>query len=127
MKYFESLNEEDRETLFSHMRHIDQGAQRLEAEHRRLSPRYGQIAVGAGAFDPWLKSAVMQEYLSSLRKGQTPIQAKVKAIEYGRLCVQKHNEKRKDINWQRWIDSGTALAEQLYRGTPQPTTEEVSD
>ena len=120
MKYFESLKEDDREALFAHMRHLDKEAQRLEAEHRRLAPRHGEIAVGAAHFAPWLKSSVTQEYLSCLRKGQTPAQAEQEAVEYGKTCVKTHNEKRKDINWKRWEESGTAHAETLHRRTPCP-------
>jgi len=122
MKYFEELDPVSREALFSYMRKLDKEAQRYESEHRRLSPRHGELSVGSAAFDPFLKSAVTDEYLSALRKGETPDEAEATAIDYGRLCVKKHNEKRKDINWARWIDSGTAHAENLHRNTPTAPT-----
>lgn len=125
MKYFESLPAEDREALFEYMRKLGQNAQRYEAEHRRLSPRHGERAVGAAAFDPFLTSSVTNEYLFALRKGETPDEAESTAADYGRVCVLKHNEKRKDINWARWIDSGTALAESLRRNTPKPSTSPI--
>lgn len=121
MKYFETLSPDGRRALYTFMKFIDGEVDYCLEEHRRLSPRQGEVAVGAAHFDPWLRAAVTQVYLSGLRVGKTPNDARDGAIKHGWLCVKKHNEKRpKDINWQRWEDSGKAVAENLHRDTPKP-------
>ena len=119
-KYFETLTETDRENLFAFMRQLDKEIERLEASHRQLSPSYGQVAVGAAHFDPWLRADTTREYLNALRKGSDPDDALAQALLYGRFCVAKHNKKRpKDINWQRWEDSAESHLQAIHRRTPK--------
>jgi hypothetical protein len=119
-KYFETLTDADRETLFGFMRTIDAEAQRQEAEHRRLSPGHGQVAVGAAAFDPWIKAYATQEYLRALRNGEEPDDARDSAQVEARYAVDRHNEKRpKDINWQRWNGTADSVVDRLRARTPE--------
>lgn len=120
-KYFETLSDSDRETLFAFMRTIDAEAMRLETEHRRLSPGHGEIGVGAAAFDPWIKSYATLEYLGALRTGQDPDDARDSAQVEARYAVSLHNKKRpKDIAWQRWTGTADNVVENLHRRTPLP-------
>lgn len=122
MKYFETLSEADREALFAHMRAIDDESVRHHYEFLRLQPRHGEIAVGAGHFDVWLKYELAQEVLRQLRSGLEPVAAGEAAKFYGRECVRIHNAKRaRDINWQRDLDTGSAYIDRLVARIPRAT------
>ena len=123
MEYFKTLSETDRQRLFEYMRLLDSQADLLEAEHRRLCPKPGEVAVGAAFFDPWLKAEARRAYILHPRLGKTPDAAEKEAIEWCRLCVRRHNEKSKDVNWARCEDSATALVEKLRKDTPAPIKE----
>lgn len=109
MKYFETLSDDGREALFAFMREIDAESDRYLAEFSRLQPRHGEIAVGAAHFDEWICAELLQELLRGLRRGLEPEAAVEAAREYGRLCVMKHNEKRRDYTWQRDLNTGQAV------------------
>lgn len=64
MRYLNSLSNADREELFAFMRTIDREAEKFLEEHKKLCPPPFYVAAGAAHFDPWLKAAVTQEYLS---------------------------------------------------------------
>ncbi len=115
MKYFESLSSTAREEFFTKMRNLDQEMTRHEEEHRRLSPRHDEIAVGSAHFDPFLKSYASWEYLTALRKGHAPGKALEIAEAKAREAVQKHNSKRKDINWARDENSAEAYLFRIRR------------
>ena len=61
-----SLSVEQRHRAFSEMRRIDTESDKLEQESRKLAPRYGEIAVGAGAFDPFVRSYGLQSFLDEI-------------------------------------------------------------
>ncbi len=114
--WHETLSPEARETLFTWMRAAGRKARGLQLRSRELEAPQGQLAVGAGAFDPFLQAAMAQEYLSALRRGADSAGALASASAYGALCVRKHNAKRpKDAQWQRSACSGTSALEILHR------------
>jgi hypothetical protein len=120
LSYHEGLSFGDREELFEFMRKLGSERCRYESEARKLCPRFGEIAVGSAHFDPFVRQAVIEEFLSQLRKGATPEEARDRTIEYGRKCVAVHNAKRpKDINWARWSDTATDFVERLHRRCPK--------
>lgn len=116
MNWYKNLPDVDRENLFAWMRGTDERAMADEARSRALEAPYGTIAVGAGAFDPWLKGETAQEYLRELRRGSNPSGALTAALAYARECVAKHNAKRpRDANWARWEGTADAGLEGLHR------------
>lgn len=114
--WYSSLYDSTRELLWGWMRATDAQAIAQERASRQLAAPYGAIAVGPGAFDPFVKAATAQEYLSALRRGSNPVQALEAAKAHGRLCVAKHNSQRpNDIHWQRWEGTADAGLEHLHR------------
>lgn len=114
--WYLSLTSAQREALFEWMRRTADRALK-DAEHARsLEAPLGEIAVGAGAFDPFLRAEGAQEYLSALRRGRDPDEALEEAKQWGSSAVAVHNAKRpKDATWQRWEGSGSDALEGLRR------------
>jgi len=118
MSYFDTLSDCDLEALFAFMRQIDVEAQRLESEHRRLSPLHGQIPVGAAHFDPWVRYYAAITYVISLNRGNTPEAAAQIARSESRDAVRIHNSRRpKDHDWQRDLDTASTYIDRLLRRT----------
>lgn len=114
--WFETLANHEQEKLFAWMRKIGDCAMREEQRARELSPPPGCIAVGAGAFDHFVRGASMHAFLAALRQGKNPVGALETAKDYARVCVEKHNAKRLlDVNWQRWEGTADAMLEELHR------------
>lgn len=112
-----SLSVEQRYRALSEMRRIDTESEKLERESQGLAPCYGEIAVGAGAFDPFVRSYGLESFLSEIRRGRSPSEAKEQAQKAMREAVAKHNVKRpKDMHWQRHEDTGQDwLSDQINR------------
>jgi len=123
--YYKALNKESREKLFSWMRKTHIIAQAYDKQARSLEAPQGYIAVGAGAFDQFIRAATSQEYLSVLRRGGTPDEAWKSSKKLACLCVEKHNAKRpKDVNWQRWEGTADAFIDDLHRSLISNMTDE---
>ena len=92
-----------------------------EQEHR-LRPRTGEVAVGSADFDHLLKATVGEAFLRSLRQGETPVVARIKAAEEGDQCVAIWNSRTcfnracmsGKFELQRWNKAGTAEADAVY-------------
>lgn len=104
MNWLQSLSPDDREQVFALMRNISDSADDWYADHRRLTPNNGDIAVGSAHIYPLIKSESLREFLRSLRTGSDPWVAKEAAKTMARLIVKNWNAKRE---WQVYIWEGT--------------------
>lgn len=101
-KWYETLSTKSRGFLFTWMQEADNKAKHCLSKARKLEPPSGHIAIGAAAFDEFIKGEVIEEYLRSLRSGKTPERALESTLLHSRFCIRLHNSRRpKDINWQR--------------------------
>lgn len=99
----ETLAEPQRETLFAFMRGLDADAL-FYFDRGKETP--GTIPVGSALFDDVIKGAARLELVSALRTGETLEAIEAQAQTALRLWVTKHNERRKDKDWQRWSEHG---------------------
>jgi hypothetical protein len=116
MSWLKNLSEEKREEIFSWMRERGEEAAGFGQRARERMPRAGEIAAGAAFFDPWLKGEVIHEFLSALRRGSNPFEAKATVKVFARMAVNKHNAKSKDVNWKRWEGTADDDIERLFAG-----------
>lgn len=101
--FWKTLSELKRERLFAIMRRL--GDEMLYYFDRgREAPN--TIPVGAALFDDVVRGALRHELVSALRTASSPESAFDQARAALRVWVQKHNERRNDINWKRWEDTG---------------------
>ena len=101
-RWHETLDEAARESLFGIMRSMDLDSLKDEKRYRELSPRFGEIAVGARHFDPWIRFYAAQEFLAALRTGSSVAEARDITRREARLAIKSHNANTpNDIHWQR--------------------------
>lgn len=98
-----TLDEARRERLFALMREFDARSDALMVKGREDAY---SIPVGAALFDYTLEGAAYLELVTALRRAPSLEAAQEQASNALRLWVTKHNARRKDINWQRWGESG---------------------
>lgn len=96
-------------------RSIRDESDRYLAEHRKLSPRYGEIAVGGGHFDAFVHGEALACVLRYLNTGSTPAEAVVLAKADARIMVRKWNASRKDYQVHRWEDTMGAKLDAVQR------------
>lgn len=112
--FWSLLAEPARERLFAFMRFLDAEADGYFAKGREDA---NTIPVGAGLFDETIRGAARLEFVMALRDTvrfgnrwthaeKSLDAAYLKASAALRLWVEKHNARRKDINWQRWSEFG---------------------
>lgn len=112
-----------REHVLEEMRSLEAEIARHRSEEQRLRPRYGEVAVGSADFDHLLNAAVAEEFLRSIRKGDTPDVACREAKKASRDCITKWNahgcKSRMPVSshheYHRWEGSGDCYAEVLRR------------
>lgn len=108
--FWKSLTDLQREDLFALMRRMgDEEA--VYFTRGRETPN--TIPVGAALFDETLRGAARYELNAALRKASTLEAAFDQSRAALRVWVRKHNERRSDINWQRWEESGQTELETL--------------
>jgi hypothetical protein len=90
-----SLSDVQRESVFTIMRKVGADKDRLLEEHRRLSPRYGEIAVGGAHIDLMIQAYAREDLLCALNKGATVVEAIEAGKAVARLAAQKFNASRK--------------------------------
>ena len=108
--FWKSLPNLQREDLFALMRRLGDEAA-VYFTRGRETPN--TIPVGAALFDETLGGAMRDELNAALRKAPTLEGAFEQAQAGLRVWVRKHNERRSDINWQRWEESGQTELETL--------------
>lgn len=112
-RFHETLPAPQREALFAFMRELQADSDFYMARGRETP---GTIPVGSALFDEVIKGAVRLELVMALGQAATLEAAHAKAAEATRLWVKKHNEKRKDKDWQRWCEHGqTNLSDLVAR------------
>jgi hypothetical protein len=113
--WLKELTEETRERVFVLMREVDAAAQKDYQKAQQIEGNGTTIPVGAAHFDYLIEAVVADAFLRAVRRGSDPTAALVEAKADGRLCVSKHNARRKDYMWQRWDGAGDEIAERLMR------------
>lgn len=83
----------NREEVFVLMRRIGEKVDLEWQQAKRLGPRSGEFAIGSADFDHTLKGTIGEEYLRTLQRGGTPIEAFNAAIEAGKDSIKKWNER----------------------------------
>jgi hypothetical protein len=83
--------------------------------HEQLRPRYGEIAVGGGAFDEFLAGETIAVFLSAISRGATPAAAADAAKADARLMVEKWNQSRADYQVHRWVNTMDAKIDDVAR------------
>lgn len=107
---WKALTDLKREDLFALMRRMGD-EQEIYFARGRETPN--TIPVGAALFDETLRGAMRHELNAALRTAPTLEAAFDQARTALRVWVRKHNERRRDINWQRWEESGQTELETL--------------
>lgn len=109
------LPDATREAVYAVMRDMDTKAERANARHMELRPRYGEIAVGGAHMDPFFEYEGLRAMLRDLHDGGTPLHACVVGNEAANYAIGRWNASRE---WQvhRAKDSErTALEYQCSR------------
>lgn len=115
MNWYETVSEEHKPLLFATMRQIQEQIDRWEEKAKSLQPSNGQIGIGCAWFDELLKADAVREFMLQVRHGKTPQEAEKIAKTYSQETIVQHNEKRKDINWKRWQESGFVYIEKAMQ------------
>jgi hypothetical protein len=109
--WYSTLSESNRESLFSVMRKLNEEQYRYEVKSR--GP-YGMIPVGSAHFDELLKSVVIAEFLRCLNRGMELAECLPEVYKTSRECIEKHNSKSRDINWERHETAGDSFADLIH-------------
>src|SRR6266702_2475473 len=104
------------------MRDINTKAQRYLETYYKLAPRYGEVATGGEHFDAFVKGESLCEFLSSLRRGSSPLEAAIMAKSYAAELVANWNSKPQAAalsghayQLHRWTGMADALIEDAMR------------
>jgi hypothetical protein len=115
-KWFESLDEDQRNAVFAEMRRLDERAEANLEKSRDLTPRHGEVAVGGAHMDYFIPGEAIAQFLRLLRRGNSPDVAAKGAKEYAREIVAKWNKQRGgDYQTHRWEGSADNLIEDAER------------
>jgi len=105
----------DREAVFAVMRRWDETAMMFNRMHRRNAPRHGEIAAGGAHMDSWFAYEAIMGFLSALRKGLDPEQARDAGKAAGVYSVELWNQKRaRDPVVHRNVNTADAYVERAY-------------
>lgn len=116
MHWLNSLEQERRDRVYGAMRTIRERSDQYDANYRKLAPRAGELAVGAADWDEWHRSDILATFLNKLYEGMEPDDAKDRAEFEAYRNVRAHNKQRpKDVNWQRWEESGFDVINWAWR------------
>lgn len=103
MALYKTLPEAKREPLFAFMRELQADSDFYMAKGRETP---GTIPVGSALFDYVIKGASRLELLMAIGRADTLEAVEAQAVPALRLWVTKHNERRRDKDWQRWSEHG---------------------
>jgi len=112
--WYKTLPDAERESVFAKMRKIDEEAQSYRNAGNRLSPKYGEIAVGGAHFDELMKAEGRESFLRHLRNGKTPWEAAQAAKEDAKAMVQKFNTGR-EYQTRRYEGTADSWLDDLAR------------
>lgn len=91
MKWFETLDDKTRESIFSIMRTMSEESFELWRRARDLSPRFGEIAAGSADMDYVFKATATDSFLRGLRSGLNPEESMEKASKDSAEAINKWN------------------------------------
>lgn len=114
--WLDSLSGDTRHSVIQVMRRIRCEADSASDNYRQLAPCFGEIEVGGGAFDEFVRADSLSEFLSALAKGYVPADAVETAKTHARLCVSKWNQRRgKDYQTHRSPETMDAKLMDVFR------------
>ena len=115
MNWLKTLDADHLEAVYSVMRLIGTEADRADAEHLRLRPRYGEIAVGGAHMDPFFRSEALNGLLRALRTGANPTDAIIVGNAEANLAIKIWNKSRRDYQVHRAVDGEQAKLQYYAR------------
>lgn len=114
-KFYETLSEDKRESLFAEMRRIDSRAQSYIKQGNQT--RSGcTVEIGGGLFEYRLKGEVISAFLRGLRNGHRPIEAfHLAEIERTKIVKNWNIRRGNDYVTHRSEQAEQSLLEDCYR------------
>jgi len=114
--WIESLNEEQRERVFSAMRRIGEIAGDIGVIMKRYAIAGDMIPVGSCDFDEKLKYYVLNHFLRCLGQGHDPQASLQDSWMQSRKHIADHNRRRiNEMEWKRWQAHGDGWLESAFR------------
>jgi hypothetical protein len=112
-----TLDEETLERTLAAMRDCRAASDGYLEQHRKMQPRYGEVAIGSADVDLLIQGEGIATFLGELSKGLAPPEAMEAAVEMAKLIAQKWNKSgtagrmqgSSKAELERWEDSGVSF------------------